>query len=74
MTLQDQYRLLPVWWYYLSFYSAGMIIKVCKEPIQGVRKCSIMACQCSAAPVDCYAFIPLDMLRRLLFLKWPSIC
>ncbi len=56
MTLQDQYRLLPVCWYYLSFYSAGMIIKACKELIQGVRKCSIIACQCSAALVVRYGF------------------
>ncbi len=33
-----------------------MIIKACKEPVQGVRKCSIIACQCSAALVVRYGF------------------
>ncbi len=56
MTHQDQYRLLPVWWYYLSVYSAGMIIKAGKELIQGVRKCSIIAYQCSTALVVRYGF------------------
>ncbi len=58
-----------------------MIIKACKEPIQGVRKCSIIACQCSAAPVVRYGFytsphalevvvfkMALYTLKRYLFL------
>ncbi len=39
-----------------EFFSVGMIIKACKELIQGVRKCNIIACQCSAALVVRYSF------------------